>query len=373
MRYFPILYVILCLCVLPVRLFAADLFTVEDITVGGTGATAKEARATAMQEGEKKALGKLFRRITPALVHHALPQLESEEIASLVQEVEVKEEKITSNHYKATLNITFNQDLVRRTLQEAGIAYTDEKSEPLVVLPVLYDNGQMLTWDQPNAWLESWRTMAASGGFVPLIIPDKQASDFADIAVEKLLSEDYTIEGDVAMQEVLRRHGAQKLLLAEARYSLNPMTQNVFLQVYLTSISKNGIEKKTRTFSGDQGVPLTTVLIDATQNIAIGMEKSWKQGQSSKQSSKLRVTVSIPLTDLVQWHTLEKRLEGFDFIEKTILKQVSIKEALVDLHFQTSYQELVYALIREGLILENVGDGLVLKEYAKAQDPNNIW
>ena len=96
---------------------AQGIFKINNIKALGSGESAKEAKNNAIADAQGKAFGKLLKRITPDYTQHLWPELETEEISELVQGIDIDNEKLTSTHYEAVLNISFNEVFVEKLLQ----------------------------------------------------------------------------------------------------------------------------------------------------------------------------------------------------------------------------------------------------------------
>ena len=74
----------------------ADLFTVYDIPVDATAEDAASARVAALEDGHRAAMTELLERIVPETPRLALVEFTPEEIAQLVQDFSVADERTSS-------------------------------------------------------------------------------------------------------------------------------------------------------------------------------------------------------------------------------------------------------------------------------------
>src|SRR5579863_3739431 len=114
-----------------------DVFTIAAVRVDVTAASASAARDQALIEGERRALQMLVERLTLAAGRSRLPQPSNAQLNDLVQGFEVANERHSGVRYIAEYTFHFRPDSVRQLLSQAGIAFAETPSKPLVVLAVL--------------------------------------------------------------------------------------------------------------------------------------------------------------------------------------------------------------------------------------------
>ena len=90
-----------------------DVFTVADIRVDEVAeGGAADARTIALAKGERRAFSELMRRLTVRGDHNRLPQLGSEAISGLVQDLSIANEKNSRVRYLADLTYRFKPGAV---------------------------------------------------------------------------------------------------------------------------------------------------------------------------------------------------------------------------------------------------------------------
>lgn len=373
MQFFRLFLVSLaCFCSIPA--LASNLLSVEKIAISAKGNSAKEARQIAVEEGEKKALEIVLKRITSAMATQTLlEQMESADISLLIQSMDMLSEKVTPNHYKANVTFTFNTQLLKNRLEQEGIAFDTTPSDPVMVIPVLYENNSIILWDTPNPWLAQWQATKDHSNFIPIIIPQADKPLIQTTAIERLLSDEYSLSNDYAMRRAMQQTNADSVLLAEARYSINRSRNSYFLQVYLTTITNEGISKQRQSFSGKLGMPLEALFRGAIKKIIERMEQAYRDQQNAQKLTKQVFSLIVPVKDLAYWQMMKNRLDNINAIEKVVVNELSVQRALVDLHFTVSYSELMRHLYSRGLLVEDNGIDVLLVEYSQQESDEGFW
>lgn len=109
------------LLAVPTRARAQDeTWTVRAIQVDVAGPDAVAARDRAISDAARQAWGQLLDRIAAPDRAAALRSLSGPEIEAMVQGIEIDDERVAPNRYRASLSVTFDPDRVRTRLAGAG-------------------------------------------------------------------------------------------------------------------------------------------------------------------------------------------------------------------------------------------------------------
>ena len=136
---------------------SSDIFTVRDVPVDETAATAADARQTALAVGQRRAFRRLMNRLVPEAHQSSIPALDSNLLQYYVLDFSVDNERTSAVRYLADLTFRFNADEVRNLLRSNSVGFAETRSKPLLVLPVFIspEAGPTL-WVDPNPWRETW-------------------------------------------------------------------------------------------------------------------------------------------------------------------------------------------------------------------------
>src|SRR5262245_36929549 len=118
---------------------AADLYTVTDIRIDATAESAQAARDLAMAQGRPVAWQRMYRRLTPSAQWARQPRLSDQQLFRLIRSFEVSGERRSTTRYLADVTYHFNPVAVRQLLRQSGVAFTEARSRPAIVIPVVGD------------------------------------------------------------------------------------------------------------------------------------------------------------------------------------------------------------------------------------------
>lgn len=339
------------------RAGAQEVFTVTDVRVDATAETAAAARETALAEGQRRALGRLLERLTLRADHARLPALEPSQIAALVRNFEVEEEKTSPVRYLARLTVRFKPGAVRGLLRSHGVPFAETLSKPVLVLPVYDMAGALALWDDRNPWRTAWARQPKRDGLVPLVAPLADLADIADIGAEQAVRGD-----DARIAAIARRYGAADALVALARLRTVPLTNLPVLEV---SVSRFGAvaqeETIVETFTAASPEGSEELLARAAEAVAVAVEENWKRDNLLRFDREGELTVAVPIEGLEDWLEVKRRLERVAFIRRSDLVYLSRGEARARLRFIGEQEQLTLALAQSDLVLSRGATSWILR------------
>ncbi|PIR37133.1 MAG: hypothetical protein COV35_11100 [Alphaproteobacteria bacterium CG11_big_fil_rev_8_21_14_0_20_39_49] len=370
MRNNFVLIITFILCLFSGLANAAGIFTVNNLKVSGKGENAKEAKNNAVDVAQSKAFKELLKRITPDYTQHLWPELENEEISELVQGIDIDNEKVTSTHYEAVIDISFNEVFVEKLLQEAGISYTGTKADPVLLIPLLIANGEGVIWDGSNYWQVAWKEALEDSSFANFIIPEGDLGDISAVNISSLMENEPPLSFNERekIKFLINKYNVEKVMLAKAFPS--EYNGTIGVEVETSYISEDEPQKNSRKFYGKaENEDVNQVMVKAASSIISNIERKWKEEQEQIRQSKAEININVPVKDLNDWNETYNRLKGFSFINKINTKYITVEFISLDLFFQEGYEKFIVNLAQNGMFLEKRSNGLFLRK----QDSMPSW
>jgi len=329
----------------------ANVFEVRDVAVDVTAKTAAAAREKALADGEQQALRRLLQRLVLRVHYGSLPQLDEQEIAALVKDFEVAEEKSSPVRYLARLNYRFKAAAVRRLLIDLSLPFAETPSKPVLVLPVYQSAGALLLFDDPNPWRDAWTAYRNPDSLVPLVFAKGDLRDIATIGAEQAVDGDPSRLGAIAA-----RYGAGDTLVAYGIFRLDSRGRPV-LEVYLSRYGTELQEQTVvRTFAVGEGESTDDLLKRAAAQLARQVEETWKRDNLLQFGEPGVIAVRVPIRGLADWLAVKSRLAGVAVIRRADIVLMSRDEVRVNLHHIGTTDQLILALKQADLILESEGN-----------------
>jgi hypothetical protein len=333
-----------------------DLFTVRDVSVDVTADSATAARDRGIREGQRKAFEALFDRLTPDSAHGALSGLDGASIDQMVQSFEVQEERTSAVRYLGRLAVTFNAQAVRNFMRSHGIAYTEVRSKPVLVLPVDQTGGAPVLWQAETGWRQSWADLPLQGGLVPVTIPYGEAPDVADVGVEQALSGD-----TAALRRIADRYHAGDVAVAVLTPTSGGVTATVTLHPANGSPESFAISQPTISPTAGAPVQGDPTLREAVTKVVNRLEEHWTTANVVVAGSQGQLTVKVAFTAQNEWVETRRRLSKIPTITQTRVVTLARDGAELELHYVGGLDQLRNALAQQDLTLAQSGDGNELR------------
>jgi len=336
------LMLVLALIVGFVQPAAADAYTVRNVRVDATAASAAAARDQALAEAQREALRQLLVRFTGSPA--AASRLDA---AALVQGYEVQEERTSPVRYVGVITVRFSPQAVRTALTQAGIAYADAESRPVLVLPVLVQGADPVLWEVETPWRSAWNALPAQDGIVPVLVPLGELADATDI------SADQAMRGDPAgVTAIGQRYNAGSVVVPVVRLPAGATEPTGRFRVEVLR-AEVGTASPAGTFTVDVA-PGPDPWTRAAEAVHAALEDRWRQDNMIEPGAEGRLTVVVPFANVNEWIEVRRRLAQVPSVTGATLVSMSRNQAVLDLTYRGSPDRLRTVLAQRQLALTQV-------------------
>jgi hypothetical protein len=334
-----------------------EVFTVRNVPVDTTAATAAQAREEALVSAQRAAFGTLLGRLVLASAAAKLPKIDDVTLADLVSGFEVQQEKNSPVRYIATLTYTFKSRAVEQFLRQAGVEFAETPSKPVLVLPVLVNGDAKALWDDPNPWRVAWTNLPASTGLVPFIAPIGDIEDIGAVTVAQALAGDAD-----KLQTIANRYGAGSTLVTTATVKKDADGNLTGLDLAVSRTGR-GIDQPASVMSvpAVPGETLDALASRAALAVETDVTERWKRDNLLHFDRAQDARVSIPIGKLEDWLKIRGLLDQVAFVSRTNLVTLTRTEAVVNIGFLGDPAQLSLALQQRDLVLTQEGNALVLR------------
>ena len=324
-----------------------EIFAVAGVAVDVTAETAAAASFQAINAGQRRALGRLMCRITLSADYARHPDLADDAIATLVQDMVIQEEKRSSTRYIAKLTFRFKRDEIRRLLRRQGIAFSETRSKPVLVLPVYEAAGAQFLWDEPNPWRAAWnRHPAEPDSLLPLILPRGDLVDVGAIGPAQALAGDGARLGEIGA-----RYGVEDTLVAHAALAVDFANDVPRIEITLKRFGRSGESAVVDGLAGSTGQGTEALLAAAVARVVERVRERWKRDTVLRFGDEARLSVAVPLGDLAEWLDIRERLRAAAVVSRVELGELSRRRAQIVLHYLGAPAQLVLSLAQNDLDL----------------------
>lgn len=338
-------------------------FAVGGIKVDVRAETATLAREQAIAEGQRRALGRLYKRLVVAEDLALLPQPSPAELAELVQGFSVSDEKTSSGRYLADFTVQFKATRIRALLRQARVRFAETVSRPLLVFPVYGAGDSAVLWREPNPWRRAWARATTRGGLVPVEVPLGDLSDMGSVTAQQALAGNAD-----GLRAVAQRYGGSDIIVAKARLEGDD------LRVESLQGRPGGLRAAPSVgFRKQQGESLKGLMARAVEDTIARLENAWKRRNAIDYSSQSVLRVSVPFSDLRQWAEIRKRLSGVPAIVSSSVTRLKRGQADLVLTVVGRVDQFVQVLAQRNLVLSQPqpdGGPVVNGQQTSLPDPS---
>ncbi len=353
-----------------------SLYIVEDVKVDVSAKDSVSAQQQAFAKAQAIAFSRLTKRMVAEGEEATIKRPDFETISTMVNDYEVKDEKISAVRYVGNFTFRFNEKAVSRFFSVSGVHYTDKSSKPLLILPIFQVNGKNTIWSEKNIWLQAWGRSRLPNGVVPVEVPIGDLDDIGDIDDNNALSYERK-----SLDRMLLRYGAKEAaimiavpdLALSALSSEDKATGQMRISIYRTDRGK--AERVSDVIVKADGSENVSQLYDRAVLMGYqALQRDWKNKTvaSSSQEQLYMVRVGLNgLRDLVKIKTILRTVTGVRSVEVASLKPVEAKFIFV---FRGGVERLREALSHSSLSLgeaQQVQKRFVNNEINKT--PNVIY
>lgn len=365
MKYLQLLaYILVATLVLGSRSYAtSDIFTVTDVQIEGRDASATMARTTAIEQGESTAFNTLLTRLSSGSNQASLPNATPAQISQMVVGMEIHREKITPHFYQATVSISFNPEMVQEFLKQHDVSYIDQRSKPILVIPLVAKDRDQLVLDGTGTWYNAWKTVTQNSPYIQYhLIRQDDAIEELSPYVANLAKNDMTLPLTSAkVIEDLKERYHVAIILAVVSYTTQTLS-TIETSSYLYNVTHPHTSESQMFFpmKDPKALTLDSMQLAMAQDIDSHLSTQWKRSQTEQKNNTQRIVATVSVPNLTEWKQIEKILQSTPSISQITVDQISPGSLLISLYTTNTPSELAQILERQSLTLKNTPEGNLL-------------
>ena len=344
-------------------------YTVSKIAVDVTAKNAVAAKAKAMADAQKRGIDTVLRRVVPFSFSAKLPDLQPQQVETLVNGMAIRKEQYSTTRYIATLDVIFNEQGVKELLTSLGIPTSEERAPMISVLPLVIDGNKVKSVNEP--WRQAWLDLDLTHGLTPANVLQPRPELEAGM-VRAVLA------GDAgAFAAVQRDYGSAPLIIA--------VGQKVEGGRFVTRLAgTDGVGRINYGRSDKLSGTAPKAAQDAASFAYAVLENRWKATRAApdpvaapvnyeeggtpppqaapQQGEPGRlVTAVVVFAGLKEWQQIRGRLAQVPGLQRLEVNSLSARTASITFDYAGSLGHLQQVLGQSGFSFENREEAFVLR------------
>lgn len=159
-------------------------YTIKDIEAQAQGASASEAKETALNAAKRQAFQYMLQKLINKQDMERFENPDDSTIEYLIDSMQIVSEQMGQKNYKATVVFEFNKQRIEEILRKKLVPFTIPVQKSLLVLPVFSDGAKTYLFEKENLWFQAWKTHHFHHALITFVVPNGDLNDISLLDAE---------------------------------------------------------------------------------------------------------------------------------------------------------------------------------------------
>ncbi len=323
-------FLISMLMVFAVSCARAELYLVPDVAVSADLASVTISREAAFANGQVEAFWRLMNKLAATEDIQRLPMFSQNDIAGLVQDVSVQEEKTTDTKYMGSVSVRFKPKAVQDLLTSYQIPFLMKEPPHYLVIPILLQNGETLVFEEDNPLRP---VLAQTFKETKLYDTSFPIGDINELTAVQT----YLTTGDAtALYPLLKTYGADRLLLVTVAQ------RGALVQVQslvLPSTDKTDGQSVEQQHILPDGY-LDNALPRLTKELVAEMTRGWRAVYTNHFEKPNSFYAIVRIDNLSEWRIIRDELKKATGVEAVYVRAYRGDSLLIELTYKGTSEQM---------------------------------
>ena len=323
---------------------SASRYIIEDVLIQIDSSNTADIRNNAISRAQLAAYKRMIIPIIHPDDYNKIFPIDTIVLSSLVSGVELKEELILKDRYKANFTINFNPMKVREYFQKNEVTYSLTESKPISLIPIIYSKDNQIIIE--NMWNEAWSKNNNNKDIFNLNIIKRLSLKNPMLSIEEFLALDLSDEPIIKNLNNNIFIWANYFTDTSNVTTVNIIIKNIFNQKIFT------MTKNYKSLSNESDLDLIN---RSVKNLNQELFNTWVKFTSSLDSTmpyKFRFTNN----QLKTWHVIEEKLLEIESIKKVSIDSYKIGNLKGTIYFSGDLDKLNLILLEYDIVMTYLGD-----------------
>jgi hypothetical protein len=339
---------------------AAGAIKEMEVMADITGENPVDSQKKAIEYAKKRAFFLVLLEFDAQKAESIARSMTDEQIDTHIRGYQLIQDKLEGNRYLAKYKVSVSDDLVSR-LVTTDTSKTNETTNPILILPVLNENSELLLWEADNFWRGIVNGVALELGENLLIMPYGDPSDVNTVSSATALSSRYE-----DLQKMAQRYGAREVVVALAEIKRDQTPKGV--AVTLRRLGPDGLDKRKISFYEvtNAEAPADSALPDAARAMANELKDiaRYYEGEEERRiANATKLKLQTQFRRLNDWVKLKAQLEQLPQVLRMDVDSIDIASAQATLYVNATPDAMRQIMEANGLAVNDTGGSWTIATY----------
>lgn len=323
-----------------------EVFTIRNITVDVTDRSAARARTLALSQAEKQAFDTLMLKLLKPEDIEKVKFPDGLSYQNYLLGFEVADEKNSTRRYLATLNYTFNPELIRELFGSLNIPYSEISGRPFLFLPIYKRAGLYEIWSDDNPLVQYFHKIDQTNNLIRFQLPTASFQDRLTILGRNVIN---GLHND--RFEALRdRHSAEDVVIGLYTEELCADNQPCVKLSHWSMKHPENVKQLTVL----QSAKPDDAIISAINSLVEDTQTQWKLDTLTYYGQYQQITAEMRFETIEQWVDLKQRLQKISLIQQVSIDEITYPRLALTIRHLGGLEQLKLGLSQQGLSIEPI-------------------
>ena len=319
-------------------------YIIEDVLIQIDSVNTANIRNKAISKAQLIAYKRMIMPIIHPDEYNKIFPIDSIVLNSLVSGIELKEELILRNKYKANFTINFSSIKVREYFEKNEILYSTTESKPISLIPIIYSNNNQINLEE--MWNGSWSKSNSNKDIFNLNIIKRLSLSNPMLTIENFLALSLNEEQAV-------KNTNNNIFIWANFYKEQDNVSNI--NIIIKSIFNQKIYTVTREYKSLSNESDLDLINRSVKNLHQELFNLWV-----KYTSSLDTTMPYKFRfigdQLTMWNLIEEKLLNIESVKQININFFEIGNLEGTIYFSGDLDKLNLILLENDILLTYLGD-----------------
>ena len=319
-------------------------YIIEDVLIQIDSSNTADIRNNAILKAQLVAYKRMIIPIIHPDDYNKIFPIDTVVLSSLVSGVELKEELILKDRYKANFTINFNPMKVQEYLEKNEVIYSLTESKPISLIPIIYSKDNQINIE--NMWNEAWSKNNTNKDIFNLNIIKRLSLNNPMVSMEELLALDLSDEPIIK--------NPNNNIFIWANYSIDQSNIKI-INIIIKSIFNQKTYTVTKTYKSLLEESEVDLVTRSVENLRQELFNLWIKYTSSLDTT-LPYKIRFTGDQLKTWRKIEDKLLDIESIKNITIDYLDTSTLKGTIYFSGDLSKLNLILLENDILLTYLGD-----------------